>query len=794
MTGAGSLRRYAVPAVAAWLALAAVLALGTVPGLLDPRLVRTTDNLAQLGSALLATLACARTARAASGTTRRSWTATAVGAGAWACGATVWAAYELGGTESPFPSPADAGYLVFPVAVTLGLLLLPGAVSPLRRGRDLLDGVMVAAAVAAIGWVTTLGAAVRDGGQEPLALTVAVAYPLGDVVLLTAALLAWAQGTARRRTLGLFGAALLAMVVSDGAFTYLTADGTYSTGALVDLGWVAAFGLLGLAAVDARLAGAGQADGRGTDREDDLPGLLAGLSAARDEAALPSVLPYAPLLLALGVLVATPSARSQAVSLLLVAVAGTAAFARQWLTVRDNVGLVDEVAARESALRRQACLDPLTGLPNRTLLAERISQGLERHRRDGRPLAVVFCDLDAFKGVNDGLGHAAGDALLVAVAERLGSALRGEDTLARLGGDEFAALVEDPAVAEIVARRMAGTLLAPFTLADGTTLHARASFGVAVVARDDPTPTLDDLLARADVAMYVAKRAGGARVALHEQGMTLREARDLALHLPLVAAVERDEVELHYQPVVDLRSGRVVSFEALARWEHDGGPVPPDVFIPLARRTGLLPRLTANLLDRACAQTAAWTARLGHRGVVVAVNISPDQIVDHHLVDQVLAALQRHDVEPYQLTLEITEEALLTDLVTAAEVTGRLRALGVSLSLDDFGTGYSSLAHLHRIPLSAVKIDRAFVRRIAEDDGLARLVRGVIALGTGMGLSTVAEGIEEPDQAQALAALGCRLGQGYLYSRPRPADELCALVATVAPPRDAPADGVPVAS
>jgi len=753
-------------AVITWATVAVVLAARAAGSpLLDPGSVLVLDNLSQLAAASVAAALCARTARLSRGNSRWSWTAFAVGAGGWAAGAAVWSWFELVARRpTPFPSFADVGYLTFSVGITTGMLLLPGAASSLRRGRDLLDGVMVAAALAAISWSTSLGAVLRSGAEGRLGMAVSVAYPISDVVVVTAAVVALGHSRGRRRTLLLLAGGLTCMATADTAFAYLVATGSYATGNPLDLGWIAAFLTIGVAAADAAAHATAHA-------------------ATRPAPAARTLIPYIAIMAGFAVLVTSPQRGEQVstAALRLLALASAAAVVRQYVIARENSALAAAVAAREAQLREQALRDPLTRLPNRTLFTDRVGHALMLHQRDQRPLAVVFCDLDAFKGVNDTLGHAVGDQLLIAVAARLAASLHRADTLARLGGDEFAALLEDPAGVQATTAALTAALAGPFSIGEHA-VQARASIGVATVAAGEPTPSMDDLLAHADVAMYVAKRAGGAQVAFHRVGMTLSESRDLAYHVPLAEAVERDEIILHYQPIVELGTGLVVGFEALARWRCRGADVPPDQFIPLARRGGLLPHLSANLLRRACRQVALWSCLVGHRDVVVAVNISPDQIVDHAFVDEVLTAMTTHDVEPSQLVLEITEEALLADVAAAAGVMARLQRLGVKLSLDDFGTGYSSLAHLHAIPLNALKIDRAFVQRIDTDPALTRLVRGVLALSNGMGLRTIAEGIERPEHEAALRALGCRYGQGFLYSRPQPPEALTPLVQSIAVP------------
>jgi diguanylate cyclase len=475
------------------------------------------------------------------------------------------------------------------------------------------------------------------------------------------------------------------------------------------------------------------------------------------------------------------SASAQAA--LMVANAGVALVAalgrvlvRQYLTLVDNRRLVEALATREAQLQQQAFHDPLTGLANRALFTERVQAALDRRDREGTMVSVLTCDLDDFKAVNDGLGHAAGDQLLALVARRLLGALRPSDVLARLGGDEFAVLLDDTDDPQAVGQRIAAALGQPFRLAE-TTVILRASVGAVTLDRQDPVGTVEDTLARADVAMYAAKRAGKGRFAVYTPGMTLPETRDLHLRGPLARALAAREVHAHLQPIVSLRDGSVIGYEALARWELDGVAVSPAEFVPVAARSGLMPRLTDLMLDAACREVARWVhgqdlalAFGSGRRPYVAVNVAPSELVDVRLPDRVRAALAAHEIPPQHLAIEITEDALLTDPATAQAVCASLVALGVRLSLDDFGTGYSSLAHLAALPLHTLKIDRGFVAEVDRDGGAERMARALVGLARDLGLELVAEGVERPGQAQVLRRLGCTYGQGYALGAPSAAE------------------------
>ncbi|GJG86897.1 hypothetical protein tb265_20780 [Gemmatimonadetes bacterium T265] len=446
---------------------------------------------------------------------------------------------------------------------------------------------------------------------------------------------------------------------------------------------------------------------------------------------------------------------------------------------------VTERNALERKLTYQAFHDPLTGLANRALFLDRLGHALARAgsgraTTDVRQLAVVYLDLDDFKTVNDSLGHANGDALLREVAARLLRATRGCDTVARLGGDEFAVLLESmtsPADALTVVQRITGALAAPATV-DGRDVPAGASVGIAYARGDE---SADDLLRNADVAMYRAKASGKRRHAIFEPGMHAALVARLELEADLRRAVDRPAeggLWVAYQPVVDLASGRIVSFEALARWTRpNGATVPPLEFVPLAEASGLVVPLGRWVLGEACARAAEWRASTGE-DVRVAVNVSARQLAQSAgLAVDVERALAAAGLPADALTLEMTESVLMqrTD-----EILGRLSALkatGVQLAIDDFGTGYSSLAYLQRFPVDVLKIDKAFVDGVAEDGGDRAIARTVVALGHSLGLRIVAEGVERPGQRDALAAMGCGLGQGYLFGRPLAAAEAGRLLA-----------------
>lgn len=432
---------------------------------------------------------------------------------------------------------------------------------------------------------------------------------------------------------------------------------------------------------------------------------------------------------------------------------------------------VSEPARLARELDRLAGHDPLTGLLNRRLLLERLERAVARARRTGGTLGLLFIDLDRFKTVNDALGHGAGDALLVEIAHRLRARIRATDTAARLGGDEFVVLLEPlrrPTDAGRVAREIMTAITHPVAL-DGREIVVGASVGIATFPADGTGPV--ELLGRADAAMYRAKSEGGGQLAFWGPAMHKAALERLELDRDLRRALRRNQLVLHYQPTVELDSGRIVGAEALLRWHHPSrGLVPPGRFVGLAEETGLIVPIGGWILETACAQAVAWAAAGGPASV--AVNVSPRQLHRSDLVATVRNALAASGLLPDRLVLELTESSLLEDVDSAAATLAALKTIGVRIALDDFGTGYASVAHLNRLPLDLVKIDRAFVQRIGRSFRDEAIVRAIQGLADTLGLDVVAEGVEERAQLAFLRSCGCRHAQGYLFGRPAPAEEL----------------------
>jgi diguanylate cyclase (GGDEF)-like protein/PAS domain S-box-containing protein len=439
------------------------------------------------------------------------------------------------------------------------------------------------------------------------------------------------------------------------------------------------------------------------------------------------------------------------------------------ITFRD----ITERKAFEDELHHHAFYDGLTGLANRRLLVERLEQALRRSELDRKTHALIFIDVDRFKSINDSLGHVTGDEFLVAIGDRMKGLVRGHDLIARFGGDEFVVLLEDVAgqdEAVIAARRICAAVQQPMVLSGGYEMVATVSVGIAMT---DPGKTTDDLLRDADVAMYEAKARGGGGVyrVFDQHSMGTRSAERLQIEADLRKGLERDELEVHYQPFYSLDGKQIVGAEALVRWRHPvDGLIAPMRFIPIAEETGLILPVGRYVLEQACRQVRSIRDRLGVE-FPLSVNLSPRQFQESRLLSQVAAALDACGLPSASLTFEITESMVMEDLSGARDIMKKLNRLGVRLAIDDFGTGHSSLAYLKQFPVQEVKVDRAFVKGVAESRVDSAIVRAVIELANAIGIAAVAEGVETSDQVAGLRMLGCRVAQGYFFSHPLPAKE-----------------------
>ncbi|MFZ5681608.1 MAG: EAL domain-containing protein [Bradyrhizobiaceae bacterium] len=433
---------------------------------------------------------------------------------------------------------------------------------------------------------------------------------------------------------------------------------------------------------------------------------------------------------------------------------------------------ITERKRAEARLAFMAQHDGLTGLPNRILLRQRLDELLAHTRRSGDKVAVLFLDLDNFKAINDTLGHAIGDKLLKGVTKRLRSSLREEDAIARLGSDEFAIVqagASRPEDVAFLARRLIDAISEPY-LFDGHTIVSGASIGIAIAPGDGDDA--EKLLKNADMALSRAKSEGHGTFSFFESEMDARAQTRRRIEIDLRAAIESNILQPHYQPLVDLKTGRITGFEALVRWpDPDRGMIPPVEFIPVAEETGLINAVGGLMLRRACMDAAQWPD-----DVRVAVNLSPLQFRVGNLLSVVMDALKTSGLSPKRLELEITETLLLEKSDQVLATLHALRALGVRISMDDFGTGYSSLSYLRSFPFDKIKIDRSFVRDLGSNQDAQAIVRSIISLGMGLGVTITAEGVETECELACLRAEGCHEGQGFLFSRARPNAEITALL------------------
>jgi diguanylate cyclase (GGDEF)-like protein/PAS domain S-box-containing protein len=420
----------------------------------------------------------------------------------------------------------------------------------------------------------------------------------------------------------------------------------------------------------------------------------------------------------------------------------------------------------EQELRHQAMHDTLTGLPNRALLMDRLEQAIEFARRLGQSLTLLFLDLDRFKTVNDSLGHAAGDELLRVVSRRIGSVLRPGDTFARLGGDEFVLLLSNPMSTDVLANltnHLTRIVAKPVVVADRE-VSVTCSLGYSVYPQDGEDATT--LLKRADAAMYRAKQDGGNRMRRYTLGLNSHVVERLEAEIQLKLAVQRGEFVLHYQPQIEIGSGRIVGVEALVRWQHPvHGLVPPAQFIPFAEESGIIEPIGEWVLRTACAQAAAWHEN-GLPAMRMAINVSARQFHDPALVSMVAQVLSEHGLAPEQLELEITESMSMRDPEESCRILAGFKALGISIAIDDFGTGYSNLAYLHQFPVSRIKLDRGFVSKLGWQSSSHAIVEAIVSMAHKLDLQVVAEGVETVEQRDQLLRYGCDVLQGYWFSRP----------------------------
>ena len=633
---------------------------------------------------------------------------------------------------------AVPGYAMIGVA-------LVGLARTRRADRDqasLIDGVMLAAGVALLVHEWIVEPAMEIDDAAPIAIAAVLVYPIMSLgLLLLAGRLAFAPG-GRSVAFSLLLAGAFALHIGDLVFA-LGQIGRLDPGnALLEVPYLMAPTFFSAAVL--------HPTARGITRAHVLSKNELGRARAL---AVTAALAMPPLLLA-----ARARDATDAIAVVICTVLVATAVLRTVTAMRQHAAAADQ-------LYHRATHDDLTGLPGRALLFQQIDDLCDAAHT--QHLTLMFIDLDRFKQINDTMGHAAGDELLVLAANRVVSTVRGTDVVYRLAGDEFVVLAPDVADpdADGLASRIREAMRSPFVLSVGQ-VFSSASIGVATATTGDRA-RLHALLGEADEAMYSSKQAGRDATTRFDVSMRLRTERRLQLERLLHEALDADALTVAYQPIVTGPSWSICGFEALVRWTVDGMPIHPDEFIPVAEESGLIVPLGDFVLDAACAQLAVWRRNLaGAESFAMSVNLSPRQIGSGDIVEVVADALDRHDLPGDAIWLEITENVMAEDSVTTAAVFAALRQLGVRLSVDDFGTGYSSLSYLKQFPVSRVKIDRSFVTGICHDESDRSLVSAVIAMAGALGLEPVAEGVERPEQAQMLRELGCETMQGYLFGRP----------------------------
>ncbi len=694
---------------------------------------------------------------------RRAWLLIALASLAYLGGSIAQAIGELPGS-SELPAIEEPLYLAFyPLMLWAIVLFSTGKRDRGDRTRLALDLGVVAIGGFAVVMYAVIGPTIVSSGEEVLETMLSVAYPVGDLVLLVAlgSLLLGRTASPSGASLRLLALGLLLYVVGDLAYAWLSLHGSYGGGDAINLAWFVAIALFAI-------AGAAQ-----QPPEHDAE------SPQAETRARASWLPY--IALAVGFALLLINQRNDRLFPDISLIGAAAAMAvlvsiRQFLAQRD-------LLRTQGQLSFQSLHDTLTELPNRALVIDRAEQMLARSGRSGAPVAALYVDIDGFKQVNDSLGHSAGDRVLQTVAARLSEVIRGADTVGRLGGDEFVVLLENYALdagPEMVAERICEVISQPIPIeieADDTrTIEVTVSIGIATGNRT----SADELLRDADFALYEAKAAGKNRWLVFESRMQTLVQDRLELQMDLREALERKELFVLYQPTFDLQSEQITGVEALVRWRHPRrGVVGPEVFVPIAEESGAIVAIGRWVLETACRQAAVWH-RHG-RSLQVAVNVSARQLDEPRLVAQVAGILSQTGLNPSRLMLEITETTLMHDSAVAAQRLRELKALGVHIAIDDFGTGYSSLAYLRQFPVDALKIDQSFVAGMAESPESKALIHTLVQLGKALGLETLGEGIEDPDQLRELQREHCDSGQGFLFSRPLPPDEVEELLDAGAP-------------
>ena len=767
------------------------------------------SNFSDLNSPVIDVIAGALLLAAALKTAPRSkrlgwaWSILALAMLLYAMADATWAVLEVFLHQSPFPSLADALYLLYYPAFLTGIILLlrkqRSASEVVNNALDL--AIILAAAILGFGNFLIGPILQSNADMSALEQFILAAYPVGDLVMLGGVLLivynnprpsdrqdAAAELVQPPVPVFLLAAGMLTMIITDGIYTYQTLLGTYASGGLLDFGWV-------LGNLLVAMAGAAQLTSLqpGNAIADYQPGRLFMLWSARTK----TYLPYVWLIGAFALLITSAMIKlpmgfasvALGVSIILALV-----LTRHFITLAQNRTLNQQLSDQALSLvalnhdlnlemeerqRIQEKLafdvlhDQVTGLANRRLFLDRLGQAIKRSKRhDAMSFAVLFMDLDQFKVVNDSLGHACGDQLLVLVGRRLEESLRSGDTVARFGGDEFAVLLddlEDERAAAAIADKVRDVIGQPFRIQDRD-VHVTASVGIATdLIKYDHA---EDLLRDVDLAMYQAKAHGKACCMMFRLEMRDQAFSRLSLEDGLRNGLKNGEFHLFYQPITSLDSDKVVGLEALLRWFHPSrGLLLPADFLSVAEESDLILPLGEWVLQEACSQMKTWQARYPHlASLAVNVNISNREFAQPDLVSKVAQALQRNGLRGECLHLEITERVLVSNYPIANMTISGLQDLGIKVEIDDFGTGYSALAYLQQFPINAIKIDKSFIDEMRRNRKGLGLVRAIVSMARELGMETIAEGIETGEQLSELKGLLCGYGQGFLLSHPLDAE------------------------
>ena len=648
----------------------------------------------------------------------------------------------------PFPSIADVFYLAMYPLVIVGLTKMHRSVSTDKADSSFVVAAIVGVAMVGALWILFIDTVIAGGAQSKAALITQLAYPMMDVALIAAAARLVVKLHLRNPPVAMILAAVTSLAIADTAYGVYNTSGEFKTGMFIDGFWLAFYVLFGVASLHPASAISvtpiKQVEGRLTVRQFGVM-FVAAMSV-------------------LFIDLFWGDAHDRLVT---VVVSGTLIP----LILGRVLTLTRALEQSRDRMHAEARHDALTGLANRGVFTERTAAVLSDE--PNKSVSVLFIDLDDFKTINDSLGHQAGDLLLVEVAARLTRSMRPGDMVARLGGDEFAVLIEsaqgqDEVIS--VARRILDTL-AELIDVGPRSVPAMCSIGVASGYGNETD--VDTLLRNADLAMYLSKRRGKGRYELFDAEMHADAMDRLDLQGDLRHALAQNQFVLNFQPIFDLRTGRVMQTEALLRWHHPvRGLIPPDRFIPLAEESGLIIEIGAWVLREACSQTAKWRSIEGCEDLGIAVNLSMRQMQDHSLLHTLRHALRESGLPASQLVFEITETMLALDIDRTTGILAQLKAIGVKFAIDDFGTGYSSLSYLRTFPIDAIKIDRSFINELHRSPTAPALIAAIVNLAGALGTYTVAEGIELAEQSIELRALGCDRGQGFFYCRPTTAAQL----------------------